>query len=279
MKNYKHKYGPWALITGASSGIGAAFAYQLAKQGLNLVLIARRKERLEKLGHQLENEFSIQVKTVKVDLLQEGFLEEIRKTTNSLEIGLLVNNAGLWKMGEYLEISQEDEFKMIDLNIKAPAILTHHFAIHMADRRRGGIINVASMFSYMGVPYSAVYAATKAYELVKSESLWYELKKKEIDVLSLNPGLTLSEMTSDFDFSHMPMSLMKPEIVVKTALISLGKRSQVIPGIMNKILGLLSKHIMSRDMNTQMFGLLIGKANSKQSTKTLRQLTIVKAEN
>jgi len=149
MKNFKNKYGPWALITGASSGIGEEFANHLAKKGLNLVLVARRKERLEKLARQLGSEYSIQVKTVKADLLQEGFLDEVRKTTDSLEIGLLVNNAGLWKMGEYLEISQEDEFRMIDLNIKAPSILTHHFAIKMSERKRGGIINVSLRCSPM----------------------------------------------------------------------------------------------------------------------------------
>ena len=257
--NFIKKYGPWALLTGASSGIGEAFASRLAAEGLNLVLAARRKDRLEKLARQLGSEYSIQVKTVKVDLLQEGFLEEIRKTTDSLEIGLLVNNAGLWKMGEYLEISQEDELKMIDLNIKAPSILTHHFAIKMSERKRGGIINIASLLAYVGVPYSAVYSATKAYELVKSESLWYELKQYGIDVLSLSPGLTKSEMTNGFDFSHMPMSLLKPEKVVRAALKALGKKSQVIPGGMNRLLGFLSKRVMSRDMNTRLFGMLMGK--------------------
>ena len=263
MKNFNQKYGSWALITGASSGIGEEFANHLAKKGLNLVLVARRKERLEKLARQLGSEYSIQVKTVKADLLQEGFLDEVRKTTDSLEIGLLVNNAGLWKMGEYLEISQEDEFRMIDLNIKAPSILTHHFAIKMSERKRGGIINVASLLAYVGVPYSAVYAATKAYELVKSETLWFELKQHGVDVLGLNPGFTESEMTNDFDLSHMPMSLLKPEKVARTAIKALGKKSQVIPGGMNKMLGFLFKRVMTRDMNTRMFGMLMGKTYNK----------------
>jgi uncharacterized protein len=263
MKNLKQRYGPWALITGASSGIGGEFANQMASHGLNLVLIARRKERLDIIASRLENQYAVQVKTVKVDLLQDGFLSEIRVITDGLEIGLLVNNAGLWKMGEYMEISQEDEFKMIDLNIKAPAILTHHFAQKMVQNKKGGIINVASLLAITGVPFSAVYAATKAYELVKSESIGYELKKHNVDVLSLNPGLTQSEMTDKYDFSHMPMSLMKPKKVVQVALKSLGRKSQIIPGFMNKVLGLLSKRVMSRDMNTQMFGMLMGKTNKK----------------
>lgn len=122
---------------------------------------------------------------------------------------------------------------------------------------------MASMLGYLGVPYSAVYAATKAYEIVKSEGLWFELKKQGVAVLALNPGLTKTEMITAYDFSHMPMKLLSPEKVVKTALTALGKKSQVIPGTMNKTLGVLSKRVMSRDMNTKMFGMLFGKTNSK----------------
>ena len=166
-------------------------------------------------------------------------------------------------MGNYLGITLEDELKMIDLNIKTLAILTHHFALEMVSNKKGGIINVASMLGYLGVPYSSVYAATKAFEVVKSEGLWYELKKEGVDVLSLNPGLTKTEMISEYDFSHMPLSPLSPEKVVIAGLKALGKKSQVIPGIMNKILGVLAKRVMSRDMNTKMFGMLIGKTNKK----------------
>jgi len=271
MKKIKEKYGPWALITGASSGIGEEFAKQLGKLGLNLILVARRKDQLDHIGKTIEDQYSVRVKTIAVDLTQERFLDEIRKTTDSLTIGLLINNAGLWEMGDYLGITLEDELSMIELNIKTPAILTHHFAAKMMENKKGGIINVASMLGYLGVPYSTIYAATKAFELVKSEGLWYELKKEGVDVLSLNPGLTKTEMISKYDFSHMPMSPLRPEKVVVAGLKALGKKSQVIPGTMNKILGILSKHVMSRDMNTKMFGLLIGKTNSKLK-KTISHL-------
>lgn len=133
----------------------------------------------------------------------------------------------------------------------------------MLTLKKGGIINVASMLGYLGVPYSEVYAATKAYEIVKSEGLWFELKKQGVDVLALNPRLTKTEMISAYDFSYMPMNLSSPEKVATTALTALGKKSQVIPGTMNKTLAVLSKRVMSRDMNTKMFGILFGKTNSK----------------
>ncbi|MFQ5864728.1 MAG: SDR family NAD(P)-dependent oxidoreductase [bacterium] len=131
MKNFNQKYGPWALITGASSGIGESFASQLAAKGLNLALVARRKDRLDALAQKLEKRFHIETKTIGVDLLHQDFLEPIKQVTDDLQIGLLVNNAGLWKMNSYIETSLEDEFNMIDLNIKAPSILTHHFAKKM----------------------------------------------------------------------------------------------------------------------------------------------------
>ena len=263
MKRIKEKYGPWALITGASSGIGEEFARQLATAGLNLVLVARRKKQLDTIANILKQTYSVKVKTISVDLTEKNFLTEVRKVTDELNIGLLINNAGLWKMGKYVDIALEDELKMIDLNIKAPAILTHHFAPKMIVNKKGGIINVASMLGYLGVPYSTVYAATKAFEVVKSEGLWYELKKQGVDVLALNSGLTKTAMIDDYDFSHMPLKPSNPKLVVRTALKALGKKSQVIPGTMNKILGVLSKRVMSRDMNTKMFGMLFIKTNNK----------------
>ncbi|PWL38190.1 short-chain dehydrogenase [Flagellimonas aquimarina] len=264
MRNFRQQYGPWALITGASSGIGKEFAKQLAEKGLNLILIARRQELLNALSDELEGQYSIKVKAIKADLLRPDFINQIKKETTHLDIGLLVNNAGLWKMGEYLEIPLEQELDMIDLNIKAPAILTHHFGKLLRQRGEGGIINLGSLLAYVSVPYSSVYGATKAYELSKGESLHYELSKKGVDVLTVNPGLTATEMTDSFDFSHMPSDLMQPQDVAKVALNSLGKKSHVIPGFTNKVLGFLSKRIMSRDANTKLFGKLIGKANQKK---------------
>ncbi len=263
MKNFKNSYGPWALITGASSGIGEAFAFRLATEGMNLILAARRKDKLTALAQKLETKFGIDVRTVEVDLLKKDFLESIKSATADVQIGLLVNNAGQLILNQYMNTSIEDESRMIDLNIKTPAILTHHFAEKMIRRGKGGIINVASVLAYMGVPYSAAYAATKAYELVKSEGLWYELRKHGIDVLSLNPGLTKSEMTKELDFSHMPMKLMNPASVANTAVKALGKKSQVTPGWMNKMLVFMSKHFMTRNMNTKMFGMLMGKTYTK----------------
>lgn len=254
IEKFKQKYGPWAVVTGASSGIGTEFAKQLAAMGLNLVLVARRKDRLENLKQNLEQTYNIKVRIASVDLTHPEFLSTIRNLTEDIAVGLLVSNAGMMYIGHYLENNLESEMKMIDLNIKAPSILTHYFGKKMIERGKGGIIYTASMLGFMGTPYATAYAATKAYEVAKAEGLAYELKSKGVDVLALNPGLTETEMTADYDFSAMPMKLMKPEKVARTALHCLGRRTLATPGKMNNMMNFFAKHLMSRQMNTKMFG-------------------------
>lgn len=264
MKKLKQVYGDWALITGASSGIGKEFAIELAKRGINMVLVARRESKLNELANDLKKNNHIKTKIISIDLSKADFLDQIRSITDSIDIGILVNNAGIWIMDDYLNVAIQDELKMIDLNIKAPAILTHHFGKKMVKQKKGAIINIASILAYTGVPYSTAYAATKAYELVKSEGLWYELKQYGIDVLSVNPGLVASEMTNNYNFSHMPNKLLKPKTVVKSALSAIGKKTQTIPGTFNKVLGFILKRLGTRKLNTIIFGILIGQANKNK---------------
>ena len=256
---FKDKYGSYALVTGASSGIGAEMAVQLAQKGLNLVLVARRQDKLEQLRERIKRNANVTIRIIALDLLSNNFLETIKKTTDDLDIGLLVNNAGTMYIGNYLDCSLDRELQMINLNIKVPLVLTKHFAPKMVEKKKGGLIYTASMLGYMGTPYSSIYAGTKAFEIVKGEGLAYELKPYNIDVLTLNPGLTDTEMTANNDFSGMPMKLMKPNVVAKTAINALGKKVLVTPGVMNNIMNWMSKRIMSRKMNTSMFGMFMKK--------------------
>jgi len=190
---FEERYGPWALITGASSGIGAEFSRQLAAMGLNLVLVARRKQRIEELAGQLERTNQIQVKTIAADLSQSDFLPLILSSTHSIEIGLLVNNAGFGLAGKFLDHELEKELALLDVNCRAPLILSHVFGRQMAQRKRGGIIFISSVSGYIATPFEASYAASKAYELFLAESLGYELKRDGVDVLALCPGSTDTE--------------------------------------------------------------------------------------
>jgi len=190
---FREHYGPWALVTGASAGIGREFARRLAEMGLNLVLVARRKQRIEELAQELENKNKIQVRPISADLSQPDFLPMILSGTQSIDIGLLVNNAGFGIAGKFLDHELEKELALLDVNCRAQLILTHVFGRPMAQRKRGGIIFVSSVSAYIATPFEANYAASKVYELFLAESLGYELKRDGVDVLALCPGSTETE--------------------------------------------------------------------------------------
>jgi len=236
---FVERYGPWALVTGASAGIGAEFARQLSEKGLNLVLVARRRQRLEDLARDLESRNKVQVRIVTVDLSQPDFLPTILSVTNSIEIGLLVNNAGFGLAGHLIEHELEKELQLLDVNCRAPLVLTHVFGRQMAQRKRGGIIFVSSVSAYIATPFEASYAASKVYELFLAESLGYEFKKKGVDMLALCPGST------DTEFHEIagsrPVAAMAVEPVVRLALKKLGKTSVAIPGWHNRLLVYLLK--------------------------------------
>ena len=190
---FVERYGPWALVTGASAGIGAEFARQLSEMGLNLVVVARRRQKLEDLARDLESRNKVQVRIVTADLSQPDFLPLILSKTDSIDVGLLVNNAGFGIAGKFLEHEVKKELALLDVNCRAPLILTHAFGRQMRQRKRGGIIFVSSVSGYIATPYESSYAASKVYELFLAESLRYELGKEGVDVLALCPGSTDTE--------------------------------------------------------------------------------------
>ena len=240
MKTLKEKYGPWALITGASSGIGEAFAKELAQAGLNVVLVARREKRLQKLAAELENFFHIKTITIKLDLTDDNFLGTIKEKTKKLEIGLLVNNAGIGSVGLYSNNGPELEAKMVKLHCLAPTILTHHFAPKMVERKRGGIIFLGSIFSYQPMPYVSTYSATKVFNTFLGKALWQELKQYNVDVLALNPGGTNTEFARIVQQKNSSIAA-DPADVVKAAIKSLGKKPSVIHGVRNNVWWLISR--------------------------------------
>ena len=252
---FVERYGPWALVTGASAGIGAEFARQLSEMGLNLVVVARRRQRLEDLASDLESRNKVQVRIVTADLSQPDFLPLILSVTNSIEVGLLVNNAGFGLAGHFLKHELEEELRLLDVNCRAPLVLTHVFGRQMAQRKRGGIIFVSSVSAYIATPFEASYAASKVYELFLAESLRYELGKEGVDVLALCPGST------DTEFHEIagsrPVAAMAVEPVVRLALKNLGKTSVAIPGWHNRLLVYLLK-FTPRRVHTYFAGKVMG---------------------
>ena len=226
-----------SLITGASSGIGAAFARKLAARGRNVLLVARSEDKLVALCNEIGRLSGIRAQYFPLDLLKPGAATELLEETRQrgLVIDMLVNNAGFGSMGEFDKLELDHELEMIDLNIKSLVELTYRFIGPMRERRQGTIINVASTAGFQPVPYMATYAATKAFVLSFSEALWEENRESGVHVMALCPGVT---DTNFFEASRMkrpPMRTIETaEEVVDTALRALRQRKpSVISGWTN----------------------------------------------
>ncbi len=280
MKNFKQQYGPWALITGASSGIGRAMSEQLAEQGMNIVAVARNQDNLYTLKDSLEAKYGITVRTISADLSLPDASYEINKQTADLDIGLLIPNAGIENNGLFIDNPIEAELKMLTLNTTSPMLLSHLFSQRFKQRslkssaknKRSGILLTSSLFAYQGVPFVSNYSATKAYILTLGEALNVELKPFGIDVTVLSPGLTDTAMPQNMniDFTKMPITLHKPEVVARVGLNALGKKATVVPGLINKFYA-WENRLIPRSWPVKLFGLLIKRAmtnNSSISNKT-----------
>jgi short-subunit dehydrogenase len=187
------KYGPAALVTGASSGIGRSFAQLLAAAGFDLLLPARRMDRLKTLAAQLEAAHGVSVVTLEADLNDSASAVTIAEAAAAMDIGLVINNAGFRDAGPFQEIDFHRTASMIEVNDKFPVLLTHCMLPHLLERGKGGLLFTGSIEANMGFPYASVYAASKAFIRSLGEGLWGELQGKNIDVLVIEPGSTDTE--------------------------------------------------------------------------------------
>ena len=228
------RYGPWAVVTGASDGIGRAFAEQLAAAGLSVVLVARRTRELDALSAELAERHGVETRAVATDLSDAAGRRTVADATRGLDVGLFVAAAGFGSSGPFLTGDVDDELAMLGLNCAAVYEQSHQFARRFSQRGRGGIVLLSSIVAYQGVPRAAHYAATKAYIQSLSEALHLELKPHGIDVLACAPGPVDSGFASraDMDMSRT----VAPAAVARGALAALGRRSTVAPGGLSKLL-------------------------------------------
>jgi uncharacterized protein len=247
----KHKFGPWALVTGASSGIGEEFARQLAANGFNLVLVARRLPLLENVAQRLTQQYYIQVRTLKLDLTEPDFLEKIDGVTRDLDIGLLVSNAGTGNPGAFLGHESALLQNIVQLNVVANLKLTHHFGQKFAQRGRGGIVLVSAMGASGGLPYMANDAATKAYLVSLGQALNIEFQKLGVHISVLLPGPTETPILDKLGFSaaDMPMKPMPVEQCVAEGLAALNaNRAAHLTGRLNRLMIALIPPAITRKM-------------------------------
>lgn len=228
------QYGPWAVVTGASSGIGLELATQLADAGFNLVINARGQKTLESVARQLQTQGNIEVKIVVADLIEPTGVQQLIEATAGLNIGLLVASAGYGTSGVFVNATLRQEIDMVRVNCEAVLALTHHYSQRFAGQKRGGIILLSSLVAFQGVPYSANYAATKAYVQSLAEALAVELKPSGVDVLAAAPGPVRSGFEAR---ANMKMNLfMTPAQIGVPILSALGRQTTVLPGRLTKLL-------------------------------------------
>lgn len=233
MDKLKIKYGDWALITGATSGIGKCFAEILAEKGFNLVLVARNGEKLSTLAKELSVIHAIQCKIISTDLTNETSVEDIIQKTSTIQVGLLINNAGYAVTGNFLEGSRSSHTGIVKINSLVPMLIVYEFGKRMEENKKGGIINVCSVSGMMPLPGWASYAASKAFLISLSQSLWFELKPKGIDVLALCPGAT---KTNFYETANVKSSGLDPKEVVYAGLNYLGKKPSIVVGNSNRFM-------------------------------------------
>ena len=233
-KSFLGKYGPWAVVTGASDGIGSAFAEQLAERGLNLVAVARRADRLNELARKIRAKRGTEVLVVAADLSTPEGRAELERATEPVDVGLLVASAGYGTSGPLLQANLKQERNMLDLNCYAVLDQCVVFGNRLVERGGGGIIMLASLVGWQGVPQFAHYAATKAYVQSLAEALRIELRPKGIDVLASAPGPVRSGFAAR---ANMVMgTAVLPAVVARESLDSLGKKGTVIPGGLSRLL-------------------------------------------
>jgi uncharacterized protein len=266
----------WAIVTGASGGMGAAFTRSLAKRGYSVLAVARGAEPLARLADELKKD-DASVETLALDLASAEGVNAVVDRAHALgDIELLVNNAGLSTSGDFLNQSTDKELQSIRVNVEALYMLTRKIVPGMVERKRGGILNIASIVAFQAIPYWTTYAATKAFVLAFGAGLAYELRDSGVRVVTVCPGFTKTGLYADSRVSGMAGRLLPfaaPEEVVRVALAAYdaGRVVRVV-GLTNRLLavsGALAPRFILRGLMAKMFAPTTAGANA-----TLRSMNV-----
>lgn len=242
----RERYGEWALITGASAGIGAEFARALARDGMSCVLTARRADRLQALASELESAYAVQTRIVGQDLSTPEGADRLVDAVADLDLAVLVANAGYGLAGRFDTQDVRRLGEMVQLNCAAPVVMINRLLPRLEARGRGAIIVVSSTAGHQPLPFNAVYAATKAFDLFLGEALWGELQGTGIDALVLQPGATVTEFQSVA--GELPHEGEPASQVVEVALNALGQQPSVVSGWFNWLRANIAVRLLPRSI-------------------------------
>ncbi|WP_045878328.1 SDR family NAD(P)-dependent oxidoreductase [Pseudofrankia sp. DC12] len=245
--------GPWAVVAGASEGLGAAWAEALARRGLNVLAVGRRPEPLEQTARRLAATHEVEVRTLAADLAEPGFTDHLAAAGSGLEIGTAVYNAAFSFAGPLLDHSPQDAQRVVDVNVRGPLVLIHQLVPAMVERHRGTLVLMSSLAGNQGGPSLAAYAASKAFTTSLAESLRAELRPVGVDVLACVAGAVRTPGYAATVGRDAPGTL-DPDQVVEAALAGLGRTALVTPGRANKLAAFAMRRLLPRATATAIMG-------------------------
>ncbi len=257
MSKLLNKYGPYALIAGGSEGLGAAFARYLAREGFSLVLVARREEKLQAFSQSIQAEFPVEVLRIQADLADSQAPNKIYEAVKDLPVHLLVYNAALSYIGPFEENTPEQHLQLGRANMQTPMHLLQLLSQNMLSQCRGGILLMSSMAGNQGSGFLSAYAASKAFNRILAESLWYEWKDRGVDVLACCAGATSTPNYLDSKpapSSPLAPKVQSPEAVVKECFQKIGKVPSFISGSGNRWASFFMHRILPRKMAIKIMG-------------------------
>lgn len=240
--SFREQYGPWAVVAGASEGLGAAFAHALAKRGLNVALLARREPELRALAGELEAAHKIETRVLVSDLATTDF-----SALRELDVGLGIYNAAYSFVGPLLEKPLEDALRVVDVNVRGPLKFAHALGPKLVAKRRGGLVLMSSLAGFQGNPRLATYAASKAFNIALAEGLWGELKEHGVDVLAACPGAVRTpNYLKTIEHGKEAPGILDAAEVAERSLDALGGGPTFIPGGVNKLARFFLGRVLSR---------------------------------
>jgi short-subunit dehydrogenase len=246
---FTQRYGPWALVAGASEGMGAEFARQLSARGLKVVLVARREAAMAEVVKTLTTES----KCVTLDLSAPDAAARIAEATAGLDLGLVIYNAAYSPIGPFLGQTLEENLRAVDLNVRTPTAVAHHFVPRLLARGRGGLVLLSSLTAFQGSPFVSTYGATKSFNLSLAEGLWAELRGTGVDVLAVCAGATATPNLLK-SITAPPPGMQQPAEVVFETLNALAAGPVLIPGAFNRFASFLMRRLLPRRATIKIMG-------------------------